>query len=615
MAIPAFAAYHGKTSAEHQNQFDKLSKDGFRIISLSVYDDPDSARYAAVWVKQSGPAWAAVHNMNAAAYQTAFNDWTKKGYLPRIISVTGSGSDLKFAGTFEKGSASVWLCKFGLTDGPDTQSGTLAFYNKWAIQNNCIPISVSIYGSGSHRRYAAVWMPNTKRVMWGWRGAETSSGYQTWFNAFTQIPFRPDYVALSEGKIYSSIFRGDGIGEWQARHNMTSAGYQTEFDKLTKQGFLPIRVQGGGSGGGTRYAAIFAKQVEPDDRVWTVTGAANSKLVKFDNAIKSFMQANGIRAGQFAIGRAGKVIYARGYTWAEPGWMITQPTSMMRLASISKAFACAGIQACYDKKLLKKTDRIFPLLGITTKALSSQSPDAKIDTITIQNLIDHAGGWDSTMGFDPVFSMRKIALDLGLNGPVSKRDIARYMYGAPLQFAPGSKSQYSNFGYLLMGLAIEQVTGKAFIDWVKQEVLKAEGLDDEVFVSLTNRSQKRADEMPCDDPGLGLPAQDPKSDLLVPCCYGGEGWMTERMDSGGGLCSSASALVRFISRHAAWGVGGRAAGSARSGGMAGVSSLMVSRGDGVDYAYVFNTRKFPAGPLDTFNNQLTTLFDTVTIPV
>ncbi|MGJ5816943.1 serine hydrolase [Paludibaculum fermentans] len=614
MSIPEFVAYHGKSSAEHQKQFDKLSPAGFRIISLSVYGDPDSASYAAVWVKQSGPAWAAIHNMDATAYQKAFDDWTKKGYLPRILSVTGSGSDLKFAGTFEKGKAPVWLCKFGLTDGGDTLPGSLAFFHKWAIQNNCIPISVSIYGSGSDRRYAAVWMPNDNRVMWGWRGAETSDGYQQWFNAFTQIPFRPDYVAVSDNKLYCSIFRGDGIGDWQGRHNMTSAGYQAEFDKLTKQGYLPIRVQGGGSGGGTRYAALFTKQVLPDARVWTATGAASAKLVKFDNAIKAFMQSNGVRSGQFAIGRAGKVVYARGYTWAEPGWMITQPTSMMRLASISKAFACAGIQACYDKKILKKTDKIFPLLGITSKALSSQTPNAKIDTITIQNLIDHAGGWDSTMGFDAVFSMRKIALDLGLNGPVSKRDIARYMYGEPLQFAPGSKTQYSNLGYLLMGLAIEKVSGQGFLDFVKKEVLTAEGLNDEVFVSLTRRDQKRADEMPCDDPGLGLPAQDPQSSLLAPYCYGGEGWMSERMDSGGGLCSSASALVRFISRHAAWGVGGRAAGSARSGGMAGVSSLMVSRGDGVDYAYIFNTRKFPAGPLTSFDTQLSGLFDTVTIP-
>ncbi|MGC4055236.1 MAG: hypothetical protein QM757_40890 [Paludibaculum sp.] len=48
--------------------------------------------------------------------------------------------------------------------------------------------------------------------------------------------------------------------------------------------------------------------------------------------------------------------------------------------------------------------------------------------------------------------------------------------------------------------------------------------------------------------------------------------------------------------------------------MAGVSSLMVSRGDGVDYAYIFNTRKFPAGPLATFDTQLGGLFDTTTIP-
>ena len=44
---------------------------------------------------------------------------------------------------------------------------------------------------------------------------------------------------------------------------MTAAQYQAEFDKQNRAGFYPICVQGGGSGAGTRYAAVFAKQDIP----------------------------------------------------------------------------------------------------------------------------------------------------------------------------------------------------------------------------------------------------------------------------------------------------------------------------------------------------------------
>src|SRR5437879_243022 len=48
----SFVAYHGRAGSYHQTQFDKLRPLGYRIISLSVYDDPTNPLYAAVWVKR-----------------------------------------------------------------------------------------------------------------------------------------------------------------------------------------------------------------------------------------------------------------------------------------------------------------------------------------------------------------------------------------------------------------------------------------------------------------------------------------------------------------------------------------------------------------------------------
>jgi CubicO group peptidase (beta-lactamase class C family) len=542
------------------------------------------------------------------------NDWTQKGYVATLISVTGSGSDLVFAGTFEKRSANVWLCKFGLTDGPENNAGSLAFYNKWAIQNGCILHSASIYGTVSNKRYAGIWLPNPEGVKWACRASETAGSYQTWFDAYTKIPFRLGYADISEDQLYLSIFRDDSVGEWVARHGMTSSGYQAEFDKQVAKGFFPICVHGGGKGSDTRYAAIFARQAEPSDRQWTITGNAVASLSEFDKAVKNFMQANAVRAGTLAIAKNGKLAFARAYTWAEPGYPITQPDSFFRLASCSKAFVCAAIQKCYDAKLIKPSSPVFPLLEITSAALPSQKPHPKINAITVKNLVDHAGGWDHTAAnFDAVFANRQIALSLGLPGAPTKRDLARYMYGEPLQFDPGTNSQYSNFGYVLLGLVVEQVTGKSFTDFVRQSVLAPLGIND-VFLARTRREQRREREVTYDDPGLGVTALDPHSNELLPACYGGGGYLTETMDSGGGLCATTTALVQFINKNAAWGIGDRNPGSARSGGMAGTASLMVSRWDGVDYAYAFNTRKFPADALKAFDEKLAKLLDTTTIP-
>src|SRR5258708_29657872 len=80
-----FQAYHGVSAAQHQANFNQFSAEGYRMISLSVYGDPSSAEYAAVWVQRSGPAWVAVHGVDANGYQTFFNTWTTKGYAPVLV--------------------------------------------------------------------------------------------------------------------------------------------------------------------------------------------------------------------------------------------------------------------------------------------------------------------------------------------------------------------------------------------------------------------------------------------------------------------------------------------------------------------------------------------------
>jgi hypothetical protein len=141
---------------------------------------------------------------------------------------------------------------------------------------------------------------------------------------------------------------------------------------------------------------------------------------------------------------------------------------------------------------------------------------------------------------------------------------------------------------------------------VREQILAPDGVSD-VFLARSRRDQKRANEVFYDDQNVGLTALEPQKDKWAPACYGGEGWATESMDGGGGLCATATALAKFINQHAVWGLGGRAAGSARTGGMAGVASRAQSRTDGVDFAYIFNTRNLPRMPVDDLGNKINQL--------
>ena len=600
-----FQAYHGATGAEHQTHFNTLAGQGYRMISLSVYGDPGDARYAAVWVQRAGPAWVAVHGVNSADYQTWFNTHTAQGYVPVLITATGASSNAIFAAVFEKGISGGWFAKHGVVSGPAASVGTFDYWNKYAANSHMTLRSVAIYGTVTDRRYAGIWHANPTYVKWHVHDADTAASYQTTFNMETQnagyrlAGYRPAYVTLSGDQLYCSVFKDDVVGAWVARHGMTSADYQTAFDQQKAQGFYPICVQGGGSGANTRYAAIFAQQDIPLSRQWSVDGAAVPALAALDQTMKTFMQANGVRAAQLAVGKNGTTKFNRAYTWAETGYRATKTSDRFLLASCSKMFLEGAVQALYDAhpNHLTPTTKVYPLLGFSNPA------DPRSDTITVQELLDHTAGYDDTgsgSGFDPTYHMREIAISLGLNHPVTKLDVARYMYARPLDFPPGAKSQYSNYCYLLAGAVVEKVSGMGYFDYVKKTLLDPAGIT-EVEVIPTLAAQRTAQQAIVEDQGFGGDPLNVASTLKIPSVYGGDGEINEVGAPNDGTGASAHALTQFIHLHAVWGNGPRAANSARSGSTPGASSFAKSRGDGADWAYVINTRDWPPATTQTLD--------------
>jgi CubicO group peptidase (beta-lactamase class C family) len=336
--------------------------------------------------------------------------------------------------------------------------------------------------------------------------------------------------------------------------------------------------------------------------------------------MQSFMQTNWVRAAQLSIAKNGVSKFSRAYTWAEPGYRITQPSDRFLLASCSKIFLEAAVEALYNANTLTPSTTVYPLLGF------SHPLDPRSDTITIEQLLTHSGGYDDSSAgsnFDPTYNMRQIALSLGLTQPVGKLDVARYMYARNLDYTPitlppySPAYKYSNYGYLLAGAVVEKVSGMKYFDYVNQTLLQPAGIT-EVQVISTLASGRTNNEAICEDQGLGLSPIDLTSQLLVPNVYGGDGEINEVGDANDGMGASAEALTQFINLHPVWGNGLPEPGYFRTGSTPGASTLAESRGDGVQWAYVINTRDWPPSSssslLTNLQNSIDTLLNTTPLP-
>ena len=206
-----------------------------------------------------------------------------------------------------------------------------------------------------------------------------------------------------------------------------------------------------------------------------LTGYDASPLAPFDRCMEQFMAARGIPGGTLALLHQGRLIYARGYGWAHQEERIpVQPTTLFRLASLSKPLTALTLLRLAQAKRLSLDEPAFDRLGLAP--LPGKNRDPRLTRISIRHLLQHTAGWDATLAGDPMFMSRTIAKACGVPSPPGPRDIIRFMLGRPLDFEPGSRYAYSNFGYCVLGRVVEAVTGHPYETWVQRDLLSPLGI-------------------------------------------------------------------------------------------------------------------------------------------
>ncbi|MFI4875163.1 MAG: serine hydrolase [Blastopirellula sp. JB062] len=273
------------------------------------------------------------------------------------------------------------------------------------------------------------------------------------------------------------------------------------------------------------------------------TGIAAPELAKADQAMRDFLSQSPIAGAAVAITDQGRLVYARGFGFAdvekrEP----VQPDSLFRIASVSKPITAAAIMQLVDRNQLSLDDHALDLLPHEPLIVEEKTFDQRLRQITIRHLLHHSGGWDRDQSGDPMFQSPRFRHLLGPSAPVDSDGVIRVVLGRKLDFDPGSRYAYSNFGYCLLGRIIEQITGQTYERYVQDQVLAPLGIR-QMRIGATRLSGRVAGEVRYYDPRheSSVFAVDLRQTVLAP--YGA--WSLEAMDAHGGWIGSAVDLARF----------------------------------------------------------------------
>lgn len=282
--------------------------------------------------------------------------------------------------------------------------------------------------------------------------------------------------------------------------------------------------------------------------VWsdTLTNAASDlkSLSMLDRDVERFLRRWEVTGLSLAVTRGDSLVFAKGYGMADiEAARQMDASTIMRIASASKLVTAAAIMKLVEDGKLTLDSRVFGPDGILdNRRFTDAIRDERIFDITVDNLLQHRGGFSLRAG-DPMFNTVEIMEANGLVDPPDNEQLVSIVLGRRLGLTPGEGRRYSNFGYLLLSLIIEKVTGKTYWEYVSDDVLAPAGVF--TFVPATNSySQRDHREARYYGPDTVKVREYNNSGRMVDRVYGGSN--INGLMGAGGWVSSAAGFARFV---------------------------------------------------------------------
>jgi len=181
--------------------------------------------------------------------------------------------------------------------------------------------------------------------------------------------------------------------------------------------------------------------------------------------------------GTVLVGMDGQIVLEKAYGPADEEWGVANtPRTKFRIASLTKQFTAACILLLQERGLLHVNDAVFQYL-----------PDlpAAWKEITVHQLLTHTSGVPN-----PDYGGKQY-LDTQRIGAKPERLVA-LVANRPLDFRPGTKWNYSNTGYIVLGMLIEKLSGQSYADFLRHNIFQPLGMTDSGYDSAPEILKSRA---------------------------------------------------------------------------------------------------------------------------
>ncbi len=190
-------------------------------------------------------------------------------------------------------------------------------------------------------------------------------------------------------------------------------------------------------------------------------------------------------SGVISIRQKDHVLYARAAGYADRSNKVENLLeTRFGIASGTKFFTALAIGKLIDAQKLSFSTQLKDCIALDFPRYSQE--------ITIRHLLTHTSGIPDYYDEDKIEDFDNFTLSIpwyALRGP---RDYLATFPDEAMKFAPGERFSYSNGGYILLGVVIEELTGMKYQDFVEQAIFKAIGMNHSGYFALNKLPEKTA---------------------------------------------------------------------------------------------------------------------------
>ena len=198
----------------------------------------------------------------------------------------------------------------------------------------------------------------------------------------------------------------------------------------------------------------------------------DSALARQVDAIANqVLQSTGVPSASVAVVKDGRVAYANAYGAAKLDPRVpATPDLRYAIGSISKQFTAVAILLLQQDGKLRLDDPVSRFIPGLTRG----------NEVTVRQLLSHTSGYQDFWPQDYVMP--------GMLQATTPQAIADAWAKKPLDFAPGSRWQYSNTNYTLAGMVVEKASGMPFFQFVRSRILVPAGLTSAMDFDVSPRA-------------------------------------------------------------------------------------------------------------------------------